>query len=265
MKMKAISLKRNLVVGVITLFVGMLVAPSVMGDICFFDDFNDNIKDYDKWTEIYTDGTWEEVNQRTEFQLYETGVSGEADYEGIESSEFTVSLSSSVPVIISWDEITNIGSTGSVGSIFFEVTDGTNWIRTEYYRWWDDTKFMDNNDGGYTILNQPKLDGSWSNEIRIYSDRYCVRMDTDSSGWVYDQIFSSNPTLKIRMYLGIGGLQPSLFTRSGFDNVLVEWTPAGAIPTLTEWGLIIFGVVLLGFITWVFLKRRKAVAGFTAD
>jgi hypothetical protein len=32
---------------------------------------------------------------------------------------------------------------------------------------------------------------------------------------------------------------------------------AGQIPTLTEWGLIIFGVVLLGFITWVFLKRRR--------
>jgi hypothetical protein len=30
------------------------------------------------------------------------------------------------------------------------------------------------------------------------------------------------------------------------------------IPTLTEWGMIIFGVVLLGFISWVFLKRRKA-------
>jgi hypothetical protein len=32
------------------------------------------------------------------------------------------------------------------------------------------------------------------------------------------------------------------------------------IPTLTEWGLIIFGVVLLGFITWVFLRRRKAMS-----
>lgn len=32
------------------------------------------------------------------------------------------------------------------------------------------------------------------------------------------------------------------------------------IPTLTEWGLIIFGVVLLGFITWVFFRRRKAVS-----
>jgi hypothetical protein len=34
---------------------------------------------------------------------------------------------------------------------------------------------------------------------------------------------------------------------------------ATGIPTLTEWGLIIFGVILLGFITWVFLKRRKPV------
>ena len=33
----------------------------------------------------------------------------------------------------------------------------------------------------------------------------------------------------------------------------------GDIPTLTEWGLIILGMVLLGFITWVFLKRRKVI------
>ena len=35
--------------------------------------------------------------------------------------------------------------------------------------------------------------------------------------------------------------------------------PPAIIPTLTEWGMIIFGVVLLGFITWVFLKRRKVI------
>lgn|GEM_PF-4451591 len=34
---------------------------------------------------------------------------------------------------------------------------------------------------------------------------------------------------------------------------------AARIPTLTEWGMIIFGVVLIGFITWVFLRRRRAV------
>jgi hypothetical protein len=42
------------------------------------------------------------------------------------------------------------------------------------------------------------------------------------------------------------------------DNLLIETGGSQAIPTLTEWGLIIFGVVLLGFITWVFLRRRKA-------
>jgi hypothetical protein len=41
------------------------------------------------------------------------------------------------------------------------------------------------------------------------------------------------------------------------DDVRVQ--TSSTIPTFTEWGLIIFGVVLLGFITWVFLKRRKAV------
>jgi hypothetical protein len=41
--------------------------------------------------------------------------------------------------------------------------------------------------------------------------------------------------------------------------ILQKVVPPSAIPTLTEWGLIIFGVVLLGFITYVFLRRRKAV------
>ncbi|MGB8657583.1 MAG: hypothetical protein WCE90_07325 [Candidatus Zixiibacteriota bacterium] len=36
---------------------------------------------------------------------------------------------------------------------------------------------------------------------------------------------------------------------------------AGDIPTLSEWGLIVFGVVFLGFVTWVFLKRRRTVVG----
>ncbi len=42
------------------------------------------------------------------------------------------------------------------------------------------------------------------------------------------------------------------------ENATVVACPQ--IPTLSEWGLIIFGVVLLGFITWVFLRRRKTSA-----
>ena len=51
--------------------------------------------------------------------------------------------------------------------------------------------------------------------------------------------------------------------RSGNHDVWVlDISPELPIPTLTEWGLIIFGVVLVGFITYVFLKRRKAVVGY---
>jgi hypothetical protein len=35
------------------------------------------------------------------------------------------------------------------------------------------------------------------------------------------------------------------------------------IPTLTEWGLFIFGVALMGFVTWVFLKRRQVNLDFS--
>ncbi len=38
---------------------------------------------------------------------------------------------------------------------------------------------------------------------------------------------------------------------------IVQREASTSIPTLTEWGLIIFGVMLLGFITWVFLRRKK--------
>jgi hypothetical protein len=46
------------------------------------------------------------------------------------------------------------------------------------------------------------------------------------------------------------------------DGIEASWEEEPPIPTLTEWGLIIFGVVLLGFITWVFLRKRRAVASY---
>ena len=48
----------------------------------------------------------------------------------------------------------------------------------------------------------------------------------------------------------------------GDGTTCAEVDCGAAIPTLTEWGLIIFGVVLIGFITWVFLKRRKAAVSY---
>ncbi len=43
----------------------------------------------------------------------------------------------------------------------------------------------------------------------------------------------------------------------------VESLLTGQIPTLTEWGLIIFGVLLAGWMGWIIIHRRKRVmAGF---
>jgi len=59
---------------------------------------------------------------------------------------------------------------------------------------------------------------------------------------------------KVKFFMGVdpAGSDIDCFT---YDEV----RPCTPIPTLTEWGLIIFGVLLLGFISWVFLKRRKVI------
>jgi plastocyanin len=64
-----------------------------------------------------------------------------------------------------------------------------------------------------------------------------------------------------------GSLTTPPFAKAGTYHYTVACSPSthGTIivisnyPTLSQWGLIIFGVVLLGFITWVFLKRRRVV------
>jgi LPXTG-motif cell wall-anchored protein len=51
--------------------------------------------------------------------------------------------------------------------------------------------------------------------------------------------------------------QGGTYMGDGTDCAQVDCV--AAIPTLTEWGLILLGLVLLGFITWVFFKRKKAL------
>jgi RHS repeat-associated protein len=186
----------------------------------FSDDFDDNTKDFDKWTRVFTSGNWYETNQRTEFQLYESG--GPERYEGIQSSEFTAVLSSDVGMTFTWDMIEDIGSTGWVGFIWFEVTDGVNWIRAHYSRGHNATRYQDSNDGGLNDLGDGDGGGTWDNEIRLFEDRYYIRMASDNTGWIYDTIFSDNPTLTVKMYVQLGGGTPSYYIRSGFDNVLVS-------------------------------------------
>jgi PKD repeat protein len=188
--------------------------------VVFFDDFDDNIKDYTKWTEMYTDGVWDETNQRCEFELYEPG---KGVKEGITSSGFSVPLNTITPLIVSWDLIADIDSTNWAGGIELKITDGENWIKTLYSRWEKHTRFIDSNDPDWTMLDSSKPYGTWDNEIQIFSDRYIVRMDDYTSDFVYDSLFTSDDTLYVEIYLSSGGEQPQLYFRSGFDNIMVQF------------------------------------------
>jgi len=80
-------------------------------------------------------------------------------------------------------------------------------------------------------------------------------LNADPGGaWQADDVFG---------YLVLAGHGISFDTTdvAEFDSIMAqqEEMPIPPIPTLTEWGLIIFGVVLLGFITWVFLRRRQVI------
>ena len=240
------NIKKGLVIGIIIFFLGVSILPSISantivkkndlnenpkgnegtGNVIFSDDFTDNEKDYTKWTELCNDGTWEEINQRTELQCYESG-DGSERCEGIQSSVLTVSLSPCKGIRLSCDFITTIGCTSLVGQPRIKIIDssGNNWIEITYERWYYRTKFRDSNDGEtWTILEDCKEDGSWNNIIQIFSNRYYIKMDSAESGAVYDTIFSTNPTLKVLIYIVIGGANSPLYLQSGFDNVKVEIT-----------------------------------------
>jgi len=235
--------KKGLLIGIVLLFVGTSVIPNITKNVkadpteIFFDNFNNYIKDHSKWTEIYTDGTWKEINQRVEFKCYESGDSSNR-YEGIQSSAFTVSLSSTESVIINWDVITKIaGTTSSVGQPRVRVTDGNNWIETTYERFYDRTKYRDSTypQGEiWTILETGKGDGSWSNNIEIFSNRYSVTMDNVGSGPVDKTLFSSNPTFKVQIFIVIGGSHSLFPLRSGFDNVIVKVGSGGNQPLIAD-------------------------------
>ena len=189
--------------------------------VLFSDDFDDNSKDFNKWTEVFTEGVWDEQNQRVEFQLYEPGPRPHK-FEGLESTEINTQLNPVSPLIINWDIITNIKSTNWAGSMFLKMTDGTNWLKAEYSRWLKATRYQDSNDGDRIILNDNKPYGTYSNEIQLFSDRYIIKMDTDSTGPIYDTLFSPETPLKVQIYIESGGDQTDLYFRSGFDNVIVR-------------------------------------------
>ena len=183
----------------------------------FSDDFDDNIKDFGKWTEIYTDGDWFEQNQRTEFKVYEGGA---YDFiEGIESIPTSITFGSGQAFALSCDMITEIEGASQAGHIVIEITDDINWIRLEYFRYKNKFVYYDSNDDYYIDLCNNKPDGTYNCYFKIDENGYQIKSDDVYSGIIEDQIFQTNTQLKLRLYIWNTGSTTSYFQQSGFDNV----------------------------------------------
>jgi len=206
-------------------------------DILFSDDFNDNIIDRNKWTEIYASGIWEETNGRAEFQLTESGGT-ETRFEGIESSPFEGCIGGDEPwenkLEVTWNMLPDIGSTSSGGEVTFRITDGRNWIAMGYDRLAGAACYSDSmgNSGEFIGGDEP-----WENKLEIYLDEYHVTMNSNSVT-AHDSIFSSGTsTFNLHIYIEVGGTSRTLYLHSGFDDIIAKQITAEnqppSIPTIT--------------------------------
>jgi hypothetical protein len=67
---------------------------------------------------------------------------------------------------------------------------------------------------------------------------------------------------KIDLFVGpAGGPADCEVTETGcpFNPMIFLVSTVSAIPTLTEWGMIIFCVLLFGWMAWVIVRRRQRV------
>jgi len=230
--------KKGMVLAIIALFLcaGIPIVNSIdngespnneinKNNIIFHDDFNDNEIDYVKWPEYESlGGDWNEINGRTEFKLYEKTPEGTGSKMTIKSSEFQVTLSNNIPIILSCDIISDIEHYQDwqwIGGINIILTDGTNFVELEYSRAYNELRYWDSNDEDITILPLQQDDDYWNNEIVLYSNKYSIKMNEQYSGIINDEIFSNNPNLKIILQTYINGDYSDFWWKAGFDNALV--------------------------------------------
>jgi len=197
--------------------------PEILSDdIVFSDDFNDGIKDPNKWTEIYSNGIWEETNGRAEFKLTESGGTGIL-YEGIQSKAIAVMIDGDDPwenrVKVSWMMYPKIDATSSEGKVVMKITEGRNYIVVEYDRTGGVARFYDSLGNEEVFIGG---DEPWDNNLKISGDRYFVTMNMKSVT-VYAPIFSSGSvTLRIELFIELGGSTRTKYLRSGFDDIIVS-------------------------------------------
>jgi hypothetical protein len=225
---------KGLVFGIILLFVGTSMTSTISGnigykgeisetrDIIFSDDFNDNQKDYNKWNEIYSNGTWEETNGRTEFKLIESGGTGVRS-EGIQSKSVVAAIGGDEPwdnrVKLTWTMYPKIDATSSEGKIAMKITDGRNYIVMEYDRIGGIVKSYDSLGNEEVCIGG---DEPWDNKLEISGDRYFVTMN-DWEATVYASIFTDRSImLNIQLFMELGGSTRDKYLRSGFDDIIMS-------------------------------------------
>ena len=200
-------------------------------DILFSDDFNDNQKDFNKWTERYANGMWEETNGRAEFQLTESGGTGVRS-EGIQSKAITTMIGGDDPwenrVKLTWMMYPKIDATSSEGKVAMKITEGRNYVVVEYDRTGGAARFYDNLGNNEVCIGG---DDPWENNLEICGDRYFVTMNMKSFT-VVAPIFSSGPvTLRIELFIELGGSTRTKYLRSGFDDIIVSHIAEDQPPT----------------------------------
>jgi len=226
--------KKGLVLGIICLFIGASVVPSITGNIeeinknnisffektiektpmesfecetadieslgsnsavLFFDDFNDNDIDYSSWLKYCGDGN---CNWWERNQRVELQI-----YErestpccGIISKGINCKIDSANSVIIDVDMITDIDhSIGqNAGKIIIKVTDGTNYVAASYRRDGNIISYWDSKGTSETFIKGNQEDGIWGNTIEIHGNQYNVTMNGEYSGWKDKQIFFGDCT-----------------------------------------------------------------------
>ena len=239
-------LKKILVLGLMLALIN--IVPSICGntinktnnnnpiakEVLFSDDFNDNSKDFGKWTELFNEGEWWERNGQTEFRLYE--YDGHWRKQGIETID--------IPVTMEYNQLT-------IEAIMDTYIDshGANYVGQPHMRVVDssdpDNAYIDvyfRRDNGKVIVADSsgalKTIG-YSDEfrdfvtIKIESDGYQVDVGELSSDWISRTIFPSEFDLRFRIYIQLAGDYPDLWWMAGFDEVEISQNHQPNKPTIT--------------------------------
>ncbi len=107
--------------------------------------------------------------------------------------------------------------------------------------------------------------GTWSRQF-VWENPYGQPQPLGGVSWTLEEGNGLKAGDVFSLQLTMSAPPLSTFSLYAFDSESAVYyhfkmrTESAAIPTLTEWGLIIFAVVLLGFITLVFFRRRKTLA-----